>query len=78
MITVYLYSTLGCHLCEHALEIITPLLSGHRFILKEIDISESDALVDRYGITIPVMRRGDNDRELGWPFDAAQAKSFLS
>ena len=78
MITLYLYSTLGCHLCEHALEVINPLIDGTGFILREIDISDSDELVERYGIRIPVVRRGDNSQELGWPFDTSQLLQFLS
>ena len=78
MTTLYLYSTLGCHLCEHALEILKPLISDSGFVLKEIDISESDDLVERYGIRIPVAQRADNNQELGWPFDSVQAQSFLS
>lgn len=78
MTTLYLYSTLGCHLCEHALEVINPLIGGTQYVLKEVDISESDDLVERYGIRIPVVRRSDNSKELGWPFDTKQAQHFLS
>ena len=42
-----------------------------------VDISESDALFERYGVTIPVLRR-ENGRELNWPFDEAGLRAFLS
>ncbi len=75
-----LYSTLGCHLCEQALDLITPLLSegGEDCEIKEVDISGSDELVDRYGLRIPVVVRTDNNSEMGWPFDREQFLKFLN
>ena len=57
MKTIILYSTLGCHLCEQAMALLEPLLAASDFELDEVDISESDILMDRYGIRIPVLRR---------------------
>lgn len=74
---VYLYSTLGCHLCEMAKEIIVPLLNNYSLRLEEIEISESDDLVERYGVRIPVLKSPKHIDELGWPFDSTQADSFL-
>lgn len=34
----------------------------------EIDISEDDQLLQRYGLTIPVLRRQDTAAEISWPF----------
>jgi glutaredoxin len=76
MIKLHLYSTVGCHLCERAMVLLKPLLSK-RIELKEIDIVDSDELLDRYGISIPVIQRLDNKRELFWPFDSAQLEDFL-
>ncbi len=72
-----LYSTVGCHLCEQALALIEPVLSV-QYQITEIDISESDDLVDRYGIRIPVVARADNGAEIGWPFDQQQFLAFLA
>ena len=62
-----------------------PLLEENGFELKKIEISESEELVERYGIRIPVIRlrenlRGENSEsvELGWPFDLDQLRQFLS
>lgn len=76
MKTVIIYSTLGCHLCEQALEILKPLL-GDDDRIEEVDISESDQLMEQYGIRIPVIKREDNGQELGWPFDEQQILSWL-
>lgn len=77
MKTVYLYSTSGCHLCEIAWDILAPLISYLPLRLEEIDIAESDALIERYGVRIPVLKFSDHEEELGWPFDSAQALFFL-
>ncbi len=71
-----LYSTVGCHLCEQALELVEPLLEG-QYQITEVDISESDDLISRYGIRIPVIARADNQSEIGWPFDQQQFLEFL-
>lgn len=75
---IYLYSTPGCHLCELARDIVAPLLSSYSLRLEEIDIAESDALIERYGVRIPVLKSTNHLDELGWPFDSAQAADFLA
>tara|TARA_B110000014_G_C19567683_1_gene302573 strand:- start:10 stop:243 length:234 start_codon:yes stop_codon:yes gene_type:complete len=72
-----LYSTVGCHLCEQALELIEPLLDS-QYQVVEVDISDSDDLIARYGIRIPVVARNDNGAEIGWPFDQPQFLAFLA
>ena len=71
-----LYSTLGCHLCEQAKQLITPLLEDNDQ-LDEVDIIESDQLMKLYGVRIPVIVRCDNNNEIAWPFDRAQCLKFL-
>ena len=78
MKTVYLYSTLGCHLCEMAKEIVSPLLNNYSLRLEEIDIADSDELIERYGVRIPVLKFPQHIDELGWPFDSVQVNSFLA
>ena len=68
-----LYTTLGCHLCEHA----EAILDAARCRYETIDIAEDLTLLERYGVRIPVVR-DDQGRELGWPFDTAQLTAFLS
>jgi len=68
-----LYTTPGCHLCELAEDIL--LSVGARFV--PVDIAEDPALIQRYGVRIPVVadRAG---RELGWPFDGTTFNAWLS
>jgi hypothetical protein len=78
MQSIYLYSTPGCHLCEMAREIVSPLLNNYSLYLEEIDIAESDELIERYGIRIPVLKSPHYIDELGWPFDSQQAANFFA
>ncbi|HEC55297.1 MAG TPA: glutaredoxin family protein [Gammaproteobacteria bacterium] len=71
-----LFTTLGCHLCELAEEEIMPLVE-HGLLVELVDIADSQALFEAYGLRIPVLRRVDTGAELGWPFDTEQVVSFL-
>jgi glutaredoxin len=76
MTSITLYSTLDCHLCEQALALLEPLLAAE-WELEYVDISDSEALIDRYGLRIPVVLRADTGAELGWPFDTSSLLQFL-
>lgn len=78
MQTLLLYTTLGCHLCEEAKALITPLLQPFDLCLQEVDIADSDVLLQRYGVRIPVAVIAANRAELGWPFDTEQLRAFLT
>ncbi|NMZ97527.1 glutaredoxin family protein [Pseudomonas lundensis] len=71
-----LFGTLGCHLCELADAEVMPLVA-HGLLVELIDIADSEALVEAYGLRIPVLRRVDTGAELGWPFDTEQIVAFL-
>jgi len=71
-----LFGTLGCHLCELAEAELMPLVE-HGLLVELVDIAESEALVEAYGLRIPVLRRVDTGEELSWPFDTAQVVNFL-
>jgi glutaredoxin len=67
MIKLTLYSTVGCHLCELAKEIL--LSVEQAFTFTEVEIGDDDDLVNRYGTRIPVILFPD-ESELSWPFNA--------
>jgi len=72
-----LYGTSACHLCELAMDLVQSQLSDYAdSAVESVDISESDALFERYGLSIPVLRHPDA-RELFWPFDAQQVQQFM-
>ena len=77
MTSLFFYTTLGCHLCEQADELLADVMDD-RYQVTAVEISESDELIERYGIRIPVLRREDTGSELGWPFDAEALLEFLA
>ncbi len=76
-IPLQLYSTTGCHLCEHAKALIFPLLDNSHFVFEEIDIADNDQLMERYGVTIPVLGSPRLKEELSWPFSSDEVAAFL-
>jgi glutaredoxin len=72
-----LYGTQGCHLCEQAAELLAYVLDETIFDIQEVDISESDDLLEKYGEKIPVLKQVENGAELCWPFDDESLEQFL-
>lgn len=71
-----LYGTSACHLCEQALAMLQPWLA-QGITVSSVDISTDEVLFERYGWLIPVLRRGDGEAELNWPFSAAEISALL-
>jgi glutaredoxin len=69
-----LYATPSCHLCEQA----AAVLHASRAVFEYVDIAEDEALLEKYGMRIPVVRRMDSGAELGWPFDEEALKKFMA
>jgi glutaredoxin len=67
MITIVLYTTAGCHLCDLADAILQELSNNYDMRINYNEIGDDDELVERYGTTIPVVKFID-DSELLWPF----------
>ena len=71
MNTLFFYTTVGCHLCEHATVLLQEFAAqpnSVQFDLEEVDISTDEHLVELYGILIPVVKNSANGKEVGWPF----------
>jgi hypothetical protein len=75
--TLLFYTTLGCHLCEEAETLLDVLKTQHPVTVEAIDISSSSALVERYGIRIPVVKNKATEEELGWPFGYDELLSLI-
>ncbi len=76
---ITLYGTAGCHLCEEACTLLRSILAEHvgQFELREKDIADSEELIARYGVRIPVISMDGTAVELAWPFDAQSLRDFL-
>ncbi|MGH1440298.1 MAG: glutaredoxin family protein [Cellvibrionaceae bacterium] len=73
-----LYSTLGCHLCELALDEIQPCLDNTEWRLEEVDIADDPELLKLYGTSIPVLSVASVNKQLYWPFDQQGVSDFLN
>ena len=71
------YTTQGCHLCEEAEEILAVLRKRYMFALEVVDIAAEAELVEKYGLSIPVLLNTENQRYLYWPFDADKIVTLL-
>jgi len=76
--TLAFYTTAGCHLCEQAFVLLTEVQQSQPFLIDAIDIADSDQLIERYGVRIPVVRLEGSKRELGWPFSIDDLFDFLN
>jgi glutaredoxin len=52
---VVIYSRSGCHLCEEMKALVDRVGRSVPFNLTVVDISNDDALEERYGVEIPVL-----------------------
>lgn len=78
MISLLLYTTSGCHLCEEAQALLDWAGQQVPLQVSAVEISGDAALVERYGIRIPVVQRAVDGAELGWPFDGPDLLAFLN
>lgn len=73
-----LFTTAGCHLCDDAEAILRYCRSYFPQVQwRMVDIAEDAALVERYGVRIPVISIADSEAELNWPFDPGQLMAFI-
>jgi len=63
-----------CHLCDQALAVMAEARAPD-FDSQWVD--DDDALEARYGTRVPVLRDGEDGRELDWPFDADAVRRFF-
>ena len=76
MLTIKLYTTDHCSLCEQALDLLLGMPEMAGFELLTVDIAADDQLMQTYGELIPVLEaRG---YELISPFDRASVQCWLA
>lgn len=77
LVNCELFGTLGCHLCEEAEQVLQPFVA-QGLVVELLDIINSPEWLERYALTIPVLRRVDNGQELAWPFDQQAVLQLLT
>lgn len=76
--TFVLYHTEACHLCELAEAVIQNVSAHYPMSWRKVDIANDDALVEAYGIRIPVLIDMNSREEIGWPFDEQALYDWLT
>ena len=76
MLTLTLFTTSHCHLCEQAVELITEINPTKPLAL--VEIANDDNLLMQYSERIPVLQRSDNGSELNWPFTRDDLVAFIN
>jgi len=75
MSRLILYYTEFCHLCDEAEMLM--LAAGLSGSYEKMEIDDDPELLERYEISIPVLKRIDNQQELSWPFGQQDLAVFL-
>ncbi len=71
-----LFTTSGCHLCEIAFIELKKLQKiGRIESIKEVEITNSDKLMKKYGVSIPVVKIFEH--ELYWPFERSDLEIWI-
>ena len=77
-VKINFYTTLGCHLCDQALDLVKILqVRNSHMVVTEIDIADSEELMAEYGIRIPVVKLEATDDDIGWPFTLEALADYL-
>jgi len=73
-----LYSTSHCHLCELAEALVQKMCLQNSVKFNVVEIADNPALLEQYGIKIPVLKRIDNNKEISWPFTEMDIAQLIS
>lgn len=74
MTELTLYQRDDCHLCDLALAVLADARVPE---FDSVFIDGDDALEERYGERVPVLRDATRGAELEWPFDVASLQRWL-
>ena len=73
--SLILYQRDNCHLCDLALDVLAQARVPE---FESVFIDDDDALEQRYGVRVPVLRDDVRGIELDWPFDAAGLQALFA
>ncbi len=77
IVKIYFYTGPHCSLCDLADVEIARTSMSSSLTIEKINIRQSTELYHLYGARIPVLKRDDNNKEIGWPFTTADLEEFL-
>ena len=71
------YTGPHCSLCDDALALLQAV-NQPDLIINKCNIKDNTQWFHLYAVRIPVLKRKDSGRELGWPFNLDELRQFLS
>lgn len=74
---IIFYTGPQCSLCDLADIELQQTSAFSSLEIEKVNIRTSTELYHLYGALIPVLKRADNEKEIGWPFEAADLEEFL-
>jgi len=74
---IYFYTGPQCSLCDLADIELQQTSMFSLLDIEKVNIRTSTELYHLYGARIPVLKRADNNKEIGWPFSTADLEEFL-
>lgn len=76
-VKIFFYTGPQCGLCDLADVELGNTSMFASLAIEKVNIRESTDLYHLYGARIPVLKREDNNKEIGWPFSTADLEEFL-
>jgi hypothetical protein len=77
VVKIVFYTGPQCSLCDLADVELAKTSVFSSLTVEKVNIRDSTDLYHQYGARIPVLKREDTNKEIGWPFDSADLEAFL-
>ena len=77
VVKIVFYTGPQCSLCDLADVELAKTSVFSSLTVEKVNIRDSTDLYHYYGARIPVLKREDTNKEIGWPFDSADLEAFL-
>lgn len=77
IVKIFFYTGPHCSLCDLAEIELGNTSMFASLEIEKVNIRTSTDLYHLYGARIPVLKREDNNKEIGWPFSTADLEEFL-
>lgn len=77
-LSLTLYSTSHCHLCEQAEALVEKMCLQNNVKFSIVEITVDAILLELYELKIPVLKRLDNGNEISWPFTETDIATLIS
>lgn len=75
---IMFYTGPQCSLCDLAMTQLSQTKQFAELDIESKNIREDSHLYHLYAVRIPVIKRVDNENEIGWPFTTDDLEVFLS